>query len=60
MGSPLNARQQVLDMIQKAAKEAAEKGVAVKVEYDEFGFDGRITATVTATPSSTRGPTDGK
>lgn len=40
--SPLNARQQVLDMIQKAADKAAEKGVAVKVEYNEFGFDGKI------------------
>lgn len=49
-GSPLNARQHVIDMISKAAKEAAEKGVEVKVDYDEFSAHGHIQAIVTATP----------
>ena len=48
--SAINARAHVLDMIQKAAEKAAEKGVEVKVEYSEFGFDGKIEVTVVASP----------
>ncbi len=50
MGSPVNARAHVLDMIRQAAERAAEKGISVTVEYREFGFDGDIRATVTASP----------
>lgn len=39
-------------MIQKAAAQAAEKDVEVRVEYHEFGFDGTIDAVVVATPKA--------
>lgn len=48
--SSINARAHVLDMIRQAAERAAEKGVAVRVEYSEFTADGKVQATVTATP----------
>lgn len=53
MGSPINAREHVCSMIRQAAEQAAAKGVEVKVEYSELGFDGKIEATVTATPNAT-------
>lgn len=48
--SAINSRQQVLDMIQKAADNAAAKGVEVTVQYSEFTIDGKIQATITAIP----------
>jgi hypothetical protein len=48
----LNARATILEAIQKAATQAAEKQVEVKVEFHEVGFMGdRVDATVTATPT---------
>jgi len=54
--SAINARTHVLEMIRQAAERAAEKGVEVKVEYSEFTIDGKIEATVTATPSGDSQP----
>jgi multimeric flavodoxin WrbA len=45
-----SARSHVLEMIQKAAEKAAEKGVEVEVKYSEFGIAGQIEVTVTARP----------
>lgn len=48
--SIINARSHVLEMIQNAANKAAEKDVEVRVEYNEFTSDGKVEATITATP----------
>ena len=59
--SAINARAHVLDMIRQAAEKAAEKGVAVKIEYSEFNFDGKVEVTVTAEPKSdTSSQSEGK
>lgn len=52
--SALNARQHVIDMISVAAQKAADKGVEVTIEYSEFTVDGKIEATVTASPPKER------
>lgn len=54
--SAINARAHVMSMIQRAAEQAAANGVAVTVEYSEFTIDGKVEATVTATPTTTKAP----
>jgi hypothetical protein len=58
--SAINARTHVLDMIRQAAERAAEKGVVVHVEYSEFTLDGKVEATVTATPKRQSGDEERK
>lgn len=40
----------LLQTIKECADKAAEHGVEVKVDIDDFGFEGHFKATIVATP----------
>lgn len=40
----------LLQAIKQCADTAAERGVEISVEVDDFGFEGHFKATITATP----------